>query len=80
MTLITGVIFLALLVIPKLFFNEKKSVFEDYYSVEYNIGWKTPAKNNQINMGSELNSETEILEKEIKLEDWMLEPLEWDME
>lgn len=80
MTYITALVFVALLVIPMLFFNEKETVFEEYYSVEYNLGWKTPVKNDQINMKTELDFESEMPEKEITLEDWMLEPLEWGIE
>ena len=80
MTYITALIFVALMVIPMLLLNETETVFEEYHSVEYNLGWKTPVKNDPVNMETELDSESEIFEKELVLENWMLEPLEWDIE
>ena len=87
MIYIVLLIFITLLVMPLIFLNKDPKIFDNNYNVEYHFGITSPpikeksGKTSTAAKGSSIlmNETATKTDEKLDFEDWMMEPLNWEI-
>ncbi len=80
MTYIVLLIFISLLVMPLVFLKKDPKIFDNNYNVEYHFGLTSPEIKEKSRKNLISDETKDSMDNMLKFEDWMTEPLEWEVE